>query len=148
MNRPFAQSLYDNQALWSQGLCDISTGVADTPAATVSLVDIGARRRYGHDAVGSCSRTQPQISDSWHMHASPTFLRSATLLIVIKRRLLSTSSEKKSDLTRRSAETAGPSTSLSEHRISYRLEMWANAQRDGRPAEYRWRPLFNAAKFV
>ena len=25
--------------------------------------------------------------------------------------------------------------------------MWANAQRDGRPAEYRWRPLFSAAKF-
>ena len=25
--------------------------------------------------------------------------------------------------------------------------MWANAQRDGRAAEYRWRPLFNAAKF-
>jgi len=25
--------------------------------------------------------------------------------------------------------------------------MWTNAQRDGRPAEYRWRPLFNAAKF-
>jgi len=23
--------------------------------------------------------------------------------------------------------------------------MWANAQRDGRPAEYRWRPLVNAA---
>ena len=23
--------------------------------------------------------------------------------------------------------------------------MWANAQRDGRPAEYRWRALFNAA---
>jgi len=29
-----------------------------------------------------------------------------------------------------------------------RLEMWANAQRHGRPAEYSWRPLFNAAKFV
>ena len=28
-----------------------------------------------------------------------------------------------------------------------RTRMWANAQRDGRPAEYRWRPLFNAAKF-
>jgi len=27
------------------------------------------------------------------------------------------------------------------------LEMWANAQRDGHPDEYRWRPLFNAAKF-
>ena len=25
--------------------------------------------------------------------------------------------------------------------------MWANAQRDGRPAKHRWRPLFNAAKF-
>jgi len=25
--------------------------------------------------------------------------------------------------------------------------MWANAQRDGRPTEYRSRPLFNAAKF-
>ena len=27
------------------------------------------------------------------------------------------------------------------------LEMRANAQRDGRPAEHRCRPLFNAAKF-
>jgi len=27
------------------------------------------------------------------------------------------------------------------------IEMWANAHRDGRPAEYRWRRLFNAAKF-
>ena len=26
-----------------------------------------------------------------------------------------------------------------------RTRMWANAQRDGRPAKYRWRPLFNAA---
>jgi len=25
--------------------------------------------------------------------------------------------------------------------------MWADAQHDGRPAEYQWRPLFNAAKF-
>jgi len=31
--------------------------------------------------------------------------------------------------------------------IYQQLEVWANAQRDGRPAEYRWRPLFNAAKF-
>jgi len=27
-----------------------------------------------------------------------------------------------------------------------RTRMWANAQPDGRPAEHRWRPLFNAAK--
>jgi len=26
-------------------------------------------------------------------------------------------------------------------------KMWADAQRDGRPADYRWRPLFNATKF-
>ena len=28
-----------------------------------------------------------------------------------------------------------------------KTRMWANAQCDGRPAEYRWRPLLNAAKF-
>ena len=26
--------------------------------------------------------------------------------------------------------------------------MWANAQRDGGPGEYRWRPLFNAAVWL
>ena len=26
--------------------------------------------------------------------------------------------------------------------------MWVSAQRDGRPAEYRWRPLFNAAVWL
>jgi len=36
---------------------------------------------------------------------------------------------------------------LSHWQNKSKLEMWANAQRDGRPAEYRWRPLFNAAKF-
>ena len=32
---------------------------------------------------------------------------------------------------------------------TYNTRMWANAnaQRDGRPVKYRWRPLFNAAKF-
>ena len=28
-----------------------------------------------------------------------------------------------------------------------RTRMWVNAQPDGRPAENKWRPLFNAAKF-
>jgi len=35
----------------------------------------------------------------------------------------------------------------SKQKKSNETRMWANAQRDGRPAEYRWRPLFNAAKF-
>jgi len=34
-----------------------------------------------------------------------------------------------------------------DRRLQEELEMWANDQRDGQPAEYRWRPLFNAAKF-
>ena len=29
-----------------------------------------------------------------------------------------------------------------------RTRMWANAQPDGRPAEHRWRPLFNAAVWL
>jgi len=32
-------------------------------------------------------------------------------------------------------------------RHNRQLGMWANAQRDGRPDEHRWRPLSNAAKF-
>jgi len=31
--------------------------------------------------------------------------------------------------------------------ITKTTRMWANAQHDGRLAEYRWRPLFNTAKF-
>ena len=31
---------------------------------------------------------------------------------------------------------------------SKHTRMWANAQRDDRPAEYRWHPLFNAAVWL
>ena len=31
--------------------------------------------------------------------------------------------------------------------VKYIILMWANAQCGGGPAEYRWRPLFNVAKF-
>ena len=31
--------------------------------------------------------------------------------------------------------------------VQGKLEMWASAQRDGRPAECRWHPVFNAANF-
>ena len=33
-------------------------------------------------------------------------------------------------------------------RYLLQLELWANAQRDGRPAEHRWRPLFNGAVWL
>ena len=32
--------------------------------------------------------------------------------------------------------------------LNLKLEMWANAQCDGRPPEYRWHPLFNAAVWL
>jgi len=44
-------------------------------------------------------------------------------------------------LTATSSEYHKEQNNLTETR------MWANAKRDGRPAEPRWRPLFNAAKF-
>jgi len=31
--------------------------------------------------------------------------------------------------------------------LIYKTRMWANAQHDSQPAEHRWRPLLNAAKF-
>jgi len=34
-----------------------------------------------------------------------------------------------------------------EFTFAKKTRMWANAQRDGLPAEHKWRPLFNAAKF-
>jgi len=38
-------------------------------------------------------------------------------------------------------------TSIFRTAIKILTIMWANAQRDGCPAVYRWHPLFNAAKF-
>jgi len=32
--------------------------------------------------------------------------------------------------------------------LQFKLEMWANAQRDGRPGEYRWHRLFNATVWL
>jgi len=39
------------------------------------------------------------------------------------------------------------STSRNKSMKHHLTRRWANAQRDGRPAEYRWRSLFTAAKF-
>ena len=45
------------------------------------------------------------------------------------------------------AVDAGTADMDSGHYLNLcKTRMWANAQCDGRPAEYRWRPLFNAAK--
>ena len=34
------------------------------------------------------------------------------------------------------------------HTKTVTTRMWASAQRDGHPAEYSWRPLFNAAVWL
>jgi len=52
--------------------------------------------------------------------------------------------------TDRYRETHGNSiyrASIVSRGNSIATRMRANAQRDGRPAERRWRPLFNSAKF-
>ena len=36
---------------------------------------------------------------------------------------------------------------MAQFGVTLGTRMWAKAQRDGHPAEHRWRPLFNAAKF-
>jgi len=45
------------------------------------------------------------------------------------------------------ANTRVPCSNAAKTLNWLKLEMWANAQRDGGPAGHRWRPLFNAAKF-
>jgi len=45
----------------------------------------------------------------------------------------------------RSQVSAQLLTDRQTNKHTNKLEMWANAQRDGRPAEHRWRALFNAA---
>jgi len=51
------------------------------------------------------------------------------------------------DLERRNGPYFVFFTELVYDVVVKQLEMWANAQGDGLPVEYRWRPLFNAAKF-
>jgi len=48
----------------------------------------------------------------------------------------------------RSLARVGACLSVQLTNTYYQLEMWANAQRDGRTAYYRWRPLFNAAVWL
>jgi len=36
---------------------------------------------------------------------------------------------------------------INKNSKTQQTKMWANAQRDGHPAEYMWHPLFNNAKF-
>jgi len=53
-----------------------------------------------------------------------------------------------SDQTQNQYRTIRGSTcKISKIANEQQTRMWANSQPDGRPAEHRWRPLFNATKF-
>jgi len=56
-------------------------------------------------------------------------------------------SQYEQDLSQLQADVAELKTAIIHPPKTGKTRMWANAKRDGRPAEYRWRPLFNAAKF-
>jgi len=43
--------------------------------------------------------------------------------------------------------TQNTMTLIKTGRKNTKTRMWANAQRDGRSAKHRWRPLFSIAKF-
>ena len=67
------------------------------------------------------------------------FLRSQSLGLVYGRNC-------KPDTTKANTHPEHKSTTTQN---KHKLEMWAeDAQRDGRPAEYRWRPLLNAAVWL
>jgi len=53
-----------------------------------------------------------------------------------------------STLTFSGIKCQGYKDRLKRHTYVRQTRMWANAQCDGRPAEYRWRPLFNAAVWL
>jgi len=46
-----------------------------------------------------------------------------------------------------SPPTESTEATMTVQKIRGKTRMWADAQRDGHPAEYRWRPLLNTAKF-
>jgi len=46
------------------------------------------------------------------------------------------------------ASTARVMRALWRLRRTVKTRMWADAQRDGRPAEYRWRPLLKFGNFI
>jgi len=98
------------------------------------------------------TETEPNSNPNTNPNPNLTLLNPLTLLTLpnstIRRCTVSVGTGKLDVV----CETLGDpnSTSFSGTVISITAEtrMWANAQRDGRPAKYRWRPLFNTAVWL
>ena len=123
------------------------------------------------------ARSSPYYEDMWRRHRrltsffsdcrympqlqrySPTKLCHGAKMAIFLRPVFSESSvQRVSDMHSKFAlrphrvwkygtDIQSASAELKRGKKNRRTRMWANAQRDGRPAEQRWRPLFNAAKF-
>ena len=78
---------------------------------------------------------------AWSVTIGRTYVYCLILRCGLKTKCVSIQRKTKSSLMPYSRSTR------QRKKIKDKLEMRANAQRDGRPAEYRWHPLFNAAKF-
>ena len=92
-------------------------------------------------------RTRPWQDNRWHCHsASRPIVRPRTPTWLPSRILLTHAYLSLSPSLDVYSLTSATSLQFRRKKI-FKLEMWANAQRGGRPAEYRWRHLFNAAKF-
>ena len=77
-----------------------------------------------------------------HTVPRKSYVESEDLFLTIRRRW----GQKDRDGINRGNRT-GEDVNGKNGQSNLTTRMWANAQRNGRPAEYRWRPLFNPAKF-
>jgi len=91
-----------------------------------------SRQYYGHFSTAGSPRSSWGSVTLWNAVSSPTLELgedpAATIFVHVR-------------------DTGTMLLAIKELQILGKLEMWANAQRDSHPAEYRWRPLYNAAKF-
>jgi len=90
-------------------------------------------------------------SNTWFLQLTRVRYPNGTSIASVILRGLMTVTDRQTD-----RQTGRPHNFICKNRLQntvrqcsliIKLEMWSNAQRDGRPAKYRWRPLFNAAKF-
>jgi len=95
---------------------------------------------------------RPKLFTSSLASSNSVFLGlTATFIVVQIHRTIATASVIETNDKNTGATTKRPNIDATHCTAALSVKqstrMWANAQRDGRPAEYRWRPLFNAAKF-
>ena len=119
------------------------------------------RRSIHHKSVRIKIKLAASLTDRWDTLPYPVMGKSQIISRVpkpkssgIKSWILTAKSQSQTLRNTRFTDAKHPNRKLQSNpnqsaqpSVWKQLEMWANAQRDGRPAVHRWRPLFNAAKF-